>query len=183
MSVAAQPSAKGSAPQLDDMPVPVTPVAPAPSLPGSPVSPAHRIYFYSPGEWEVFITEWATGLAVSYRQIKRLGGPNDRGVDVAAFKTERGLEDSWDCFQAKHYADSLTLSDAIPEILKLFRGVIDAYYVLPGPVRLCRSSRLWQFSQPSSEQADRAAEEVPRSGRFPWCSNQGVRGGDLAVNP
>ena len=90
MSVAAQPSAKSSAPQLDDMPVPVTSVALAPSLPGSPVPPAHRIYFYSPGEWEVFITEWATGLTVSYRQIKRLGGPNDRGVDVAAFKTERG---------------------------------------------------------------------------------------------
>lgn len=131
MSVAAQSSAKSSAPQLDDMPVPVTSAALAPSLPGSPVPPAHRIYFYSPGEWEVFIAEWATGLTVSYRQIKRLGGSNDRGVDVAAVKTERGLEDSWDCFQAKHYADSLNLSDAIPEMLKLFRGVVDAYYVLP----------------------------------------------------
>ena len=131
MSVASQPSAKGSAPQLDDMPVPTTLVSPSPALVGSPVPPAQRIYFYSPDEWEIFITEWATGLAVSYRQIKRIGGTGDRGVDVAAFKTARGLEDSWDCFQAKHYAGSLTLSDAIPEMLKLFRGVVDAYYVLP----------------------------------------------------
>lgn len=131
VSVASQPSAKGSAPQLDDMPVPTTLVSPSPALVGSPVPPAQRIYFYSPDEWEIFITEWATGLAVSYRQIKRIGGTGDRGVDVAAFKTARGLEDSWDCFQAKHYAGSLTLSDAIPEMLKLFRGVLDAYYVLP----------------------------------------------------
>lgn len=131
MSVAAQPSAKSSAPQLEDMPVPMASVLSAPSLPGPPVPPAHRIYFYSPDEWEVFITEWVTGLAVSYRQIKQLGGPGDRGVDVAAFKTERGLEDSWVCFQAKHYANSLSLSDALPEMLKLFRGVVDAYYVLP----------------------------------------------------
>jgi len=131
VSVTAQPNAKSSAPQLDDMSVPIASVAPAPSLPGPPVPPAHRIYFYSPSEWEVFITEWATGLAVPYLQIKQLGGPNDRGVDVAAFKTRRGFEDSWDCFQAKHYANALTVPDAIPEMLKLFRGVVDGYYVLP----------------------------------------------------
>lgn len=101
--------------------------SPAPALPGSPVPPAHRIYFYSPDEWEVFITEWATGVAVSYRQIKQLGGSGDRGVDVAAFKTDRGLEDAWDCFQAKHYDGSLTVSDAFPEMLKIFHGVVDAF--------------------------------------------------------
>ena len=84
MSVASQPSAKGSAPQLDDMPAPTTLVSPSPALVGSPVPPAQRIYFYSPDEWEIFITEWATGLAVSYRQIKRIGGTGDMirdGVD------------------------------------------------------------------------------------------------------
>lgn len=103
----------------------------APALPASPVPPAHRIYFYSPSEWEVFITEWATGVAVSYRQIKQLGGSGDRGVDVAAFKTDYGLEDAWDCFQAKHYAGSLTMSDAFPEMLKIFHGVAEAFYCLP----------------------------------------------------
>ncbi len=118
-------------PQLVDMPGVATRISLAPSLSGPPVSPAQRVYFYSAEEWEVFITEWVAGLATSYEQIKRLGGPGDRGVDVAAFKTDCGLEGSWDCYQAKHYAESLKPSDAIPEMLKLFRGVIDEYYILP----------------------------------------------------
>ena len=131
MSLATQPNASSGAPELIDFPVPVASDSPAPALPGAPVPPAHRIYFYSPEEWEVFITEWATGVAVLYRQIKQLGGSGDRGVDVAAFKTDRGLEDAWDCFQAKHYDGSLTMSDAFPEMLKIFHGVVDAFYCLP----------------------------------------------------
>lgn len=131
MSLPTQSNSNDDAPELRDFPIPVAEGSPAPALPGSPVPPAHRIYFYSPDEWEVFITEWATGVALSYRQIKQLGGSGDRGVDVAAFKTDRGLEDAWDCFQAKHYEGSLTFSDAFPEMLKIFHGVVDAFYRLP----------------------------------------------------
>lgn len=131
MSLVTQPNASSGTPELIDLPVPVASGTLVPALPGSPVPPAHRIYFYSPDEWEVFITEWATGVAVSYRQIKQLGGSGDRGVDVAAFKTDHGLEGAWDCFQAKHYDGSLTLSDAFPELLKIFHGVVDAFYCLP----------------------------------------------------
>lgn len=131
VSVDAEPNTASAAPQLDDMPLPVASSAGGSSLLGPPVPPVQRVFFYSPEDWEALIAEWATGLAVAYSQIKRLGGPGDRGVDVAAFKTDRGLEDSWDCFQAKHYAKSLTLSDALPEMLKLFVGVVAGYYVLP----------------------------------------------------
>ncbi|MDN4175847.1 hypothetical protein QWY28_23020 [Nocardioides sp. SOB77] len=95
------------------------------------MTPQQRIYFYSSDEWEMFIREWATGLAGDYVQIKRLGGPNDKGVDVAAFKTTDGFEGAWDCFQGKHYATSLTLSDAIPEMVKVFAGVVAGHYVMP----------------------------------------------------
>jgi hypothetical protein len=101
------------------------------SLSGSPVPPQQRLYFYSSDEWEQFIREWATGLETRYVQIKRLGGPNDRGVDVAAFKTLNGFEGSWDCYQGKHYANALTLSDVVPEILKLLVNVVAGHYVLP----------------------------------------------------
>lgn len=131
MSTATQPNASSNSPTLVDFPVPVASHPLSPALPGLPVRPAHRIYFYSPTEWEVFIAEWATGVAISYRQIKQLGGSGDRGVDVAAFKTDQGLERAWDCFQAKHYDGALTLSDAFPEMLKLFHGVVDAFYCLP----------------------------------------------------
>jgi hypothetical protein len=131
VSLANQPNASSGVPELTDLPLPVASDSPAPALPGSPVPPAHRIYFYSPNEWEVFIAEWATGAVVSYRQIKQLGGSGDRGVDVAAFKTDYGLEDAWDCFQAKHFDGSLTVADAFPEMLKIFHGVVDAFYCLP----------------------------------------------------
>ncbi len=106
-------------------------VATGVSLAGSPVPPQQRLYFYSSAEWELFIREWATGLEANYVQVKQLGGPNDRGVDVAAFKTSDGFEGAWDCFQGKHYASALTLSDVLPEILKLLVNVEDKHYVLP----------------------------------------------------
>lgn len=157
VSVDADPSAASRAPQLVDMPASTAAASPVPSLLGPPVPPAQRVYFYSPDQWEVFITEWATGLATSYRQIKQLGGPGDRGVDVAAFKTDRGLEDSWDCYQAKHYGEPLKLSDAIPEMLKIFRGVAEAYYVLPDQYvfvapRGCGSSLNRLLSKPTELQ-------------------------------
>lgn len=127
MSSVAEGSEEG-APQLSDL---EPPIAHSVSLAGPPVTPQQRIYFYSSDEWEIFIREWATGLAGDYVQIKRLGGPSDKGVDVAAFKTKHGFEGAWDCFQGKHYATSLTLSDAIPEMVKLFAGVVAGHYVTP----------------------------------------------------
>lgn len=103
----------------------------APALAGPPVTPQQRVYFYDAGEWEQFIREWATGLGDAYVQIKRLGGPNDRGVDVAGFKTDQGFEGSWDCFQGKHYAKALTWSDVFPEMLKVFVSAVGGHYVLP----------------------------------------------------
>lgn len=101
-----------------------------------PVPPKHRIYFYSPGEWEEFILEWATGLGEdgqgnAYVQIKRLGGSGDAGIDVAAFKSSQQLEGPWDCFQCKHYANELTFGDAAKEILKVLWHVNAGDYVLP----------------------------------------------------
>lgn len=131
MSLATQSHASAGAPRLLDFPAPAVSASPAPALCGAPVPPAQRVYFYSPDKWEVFITEWAYGLENSYRQIKQLGGSGDRGVDVAAFKTDYGLEGAWDCFQAKHYNRPLNFSDAFPEMLKILHGVVDEFYCLP----------------------------------------------------
>lgn len=116
-------------PSVSELDLPSTPSAI--SLSGPPIPPQQRLYFYSSEEWELFIREWATGLQTSYVQLKRLGGPNDRGVDVAAFKSPDGFEGAWDCFQGKHYASALKLSDVLPEILKLLVNVVAGHYVLP----------------------------------------------------
>lgn len=118
------------APVLSELQAPAIPSA-AVSLSGPPVTPAQRIAFYSPDEWEYFIREWAIAVGKAYIQIKRLGGSNDKGADVAAFRTEHGFEREWDCFQGKHYAKPLGWSDAFPEILKIFVGTVSSHYVLP----------------------------------------------------
>lgn len=123
-------SSNDQSPSLSDLEEPDLPSGPV-SISGPSVPPAQRIAFYSPDDWEHFIREWAMSLRPSYTQIKRLGGSNDKGVDVAGFKTDQGFEGHWDCFQGKHYANSLRWSDAFPEILKIFAGVVNGHYRLP----------------------------------------------------
>lgn len=115
--------------ELSDMPPP--PTNAQVTLDGPPVPPQGRIQLYSSDEWEDFIREWATGLETDYVQIKRFGGSGDKGADVAAFKSDQGLEGPWDCFQGKHYANPLVFSDAAPEILKVFLAVLDGHYRMP----------------------------------------------------
>lgn len=117
-------------PELTDLEAPEVPAV-TPSLSGPSMTPKQYIFFYSPDEWEQFIREWATALGTSYVQIKRLGGSNDRGADVAGFKTDKQFEGPWDCYQGKHYAEALRPSDAFPEMLKVFVSVVGGHYVLP----------------------------------------------------
>lgn len=99
---------------------------------GTRIAPRKVIQTYDSADWEVFIEEWATGLSPTYVSVRRFGGSGDRGVDVAGFKTDRGFEDEWDCFQGKHYNKSLTPSNAWPEMLKVFLlPVRTPLYTLP----------------------------------------------------
>lgn len=114
-----------------DVPKPRTSARRQTTILPPPINPQGRIQLYDDVEWEEFIREWATALETVYVQIKRFGGSGDRGADVAAFKSEHGLEGPWDCFQGKHYANPLTFSDAGPEILKVFRAVNAGHWTLP----------------------------------------------------
>jgi hypothetical protein len=98
---------------------------------GPTLIPRQHIYFYSPDDWEEFVREWAVGLGADYAAVRRLGGANDQGVDVAGFVTSRGFEGDWDCFQCKHYKDGLAPSDIWPELIKVFRHVMHGEYSLP----------------------------------------------------
>ena len=118
-------------PLLLDIPEPAAWGFPMANFTGKSFTPKQAVYFYSPDEWEEFVTEWVYAIGSSYKQVKRLGGPGDHGVDVAAFNTQKGLEGSWDCFQAKHYEDALSFSNVFPEMLKIFHGAVARYYCLP----------------------------------------------------
>lgn len=147
-----KPTQEPSVPLLRDMRTPrglITPL-PAEGLPNA----QKRIFFYSPAEWEELIEEWATGLESDYVQIKQFGGSGDRGVDVAAFRSEKGFEGEWDLFQGKHYAKSLTPSNAYPEMLKILIHAQAEEYSLPKSYRFmapqgCGSSLTTLLSSPS----------------------------------
>jgi hypothetical protein len=126
----------GSPTHLEELPQPLTlsPANAAALLTGPRLTPKQHIWFYSPAEWEEFILEWAA-LLPGYVAVKRFGGANDRGIDVAGLLSEHGLEGPWDCYQCKHYNHPLEPGDARAEILKIFCGVVGGHYVLPRKYR------------------------------------------------
>lgn len=114
---------------LSDVPPP-SGTATAESL-AARLSPMAFIANFSPDDWEEFTRELVVELKGQYVLVKRFGGTGDRGKGLAAFKTDRGLEGSWDCYQCKHYAKPLTPTDAWPEILKLLTAVDDGHCRTP----------------------------------------------------
>jgi hypothetical protein len=128
------PGDQGGAPALFDLEPTASPAVgmiSTKSITGPKLTPKQIIYFYSPDEWEEFTLEWAGASSAGYVAVKRLGGANDKGADVAGFLTDAGFEGQWDCIQCKHYDDPLTPGVAWPEILKMFRAVIEGHYTLP----------------------------------------------------
>ena len=98
------------------------PEHPAPSgariLHGRIIPPQQQILLFSSQEWEEFIEEWAQHQKTVYSTVTRFAGPNDMGIDVAAFLDENGFCGGWDNYQCKHYNAPITASTALPEIAK-----------------------------------------------------------------
>ena len=84
----------------------------------SPFSPQQLILLFNHDQWEEFIREWAHFQKSKYVLVARLGGANDYGIDVAAFRTDQGFKGAWDNFQCKHYASPLTPNVALVEVAK-----------------------------------------------------------------
>lgn len=95
------------------------------------LTPEQRISLYDADEWEEFIRECVTVLEPEYVQIARIGGTGDHGLDVVGFLDTSRLEGEWDCFQCKHYNRELRVGDALTEIAKVVRGVIQHVYAWP----------------------------------------------------
>lgn len=118
-------------PELSNVPPPESALSEQQGVAPLALTPAQQVFFYDPDRWEELIREWATTLQSGYSQIKRIGGTNDKGADVAAFLSELGFEGEWDCFQCKHYAQPLAWSDVLPELVKVFRYAAAGEYTVP----------------------------------------------------
>ena len=99
---------------------------------GPPIEPLTRIMSYDSDEWEKFIDEWVSFcLKKQYKQVVRLSGSNDKGIDIAGFADEKKLVGVWDNYQCKHYAAGLTPGDAWPEIGKILWHSFSGTYAAP----------------------------------------------------
>lgn len=85
---------------------------------GPPILPIERMKLFSPGQWEEFLTEWATGLG-SYGRVEKVGGPGDMGCDVIATVDSQDPNSSWDNYQCKHLDHALEPDDVWVELGKV----------------------------------------------------------------
>lgn len=98
---------------------------------GQPILPQFQVLLYSADQWEEFIKEWAHGQKAKYKDVARIGGAGDQGIDVAGFTDTSGLHGVWDNFQCKHYAHPLKPQEACGEIAKVLWHSYSGAYVAP----------------------------------------------------
>jgi hypothetical protein len=69
-------------------------------------------------ELEQFCRQWVERLS-GYREVKRFGGPGDKGRDVVGFLTENRHEGEWDNFQCKQYRKRLGVNEGLLSVGKV----------------------------------------------------------------
>jgi len=108
---------------------------------GGVVQPSSQVLLLNPDQWEEFILAAARQRVPShgarYATIKRLGGAGDGGRDIEARYGPALVRDGWDLYQAKHYRQGLTQTDAFPEIAKFFKQLALKTYPRPNYYYLC----------------------------------------------
>lgn len=108
---------------------------------GGIIQPSAKILLLNPDQWEEFILaatrqrSFADGS--SYAVTKRLGGAGDGGRDIEARFGQALVQDGWDLYQAKHYAQGLTPSEAFPEMAKFFKQLALQTYPRPKTYYIC----------------------------------------------
>ena len=98
---------------------------------GKRVLPIKMVELFSPDEWEEFIEEWLDLKKREYFDIERLGGAGDKGRDVVAYVTKSESTYTWDCYQCKHYDQSLVPSKVYNEFGKILYYTFIKEYPIP----------------------------------------------------
>jgi len=98
---------------------------------GPKLTPQTLLKTYENKEWEFFTEEYAGGLIQEYVSVLRTGGAGDKGIDVAAFKTDQDFDGGWDNYQCKHYDHPLAPGDVILEIGKVIYYSWRKEYTVP----------------------------------------------------
>lgn len=108
---------------------------------GGVIQPSSQVLLLNPDQWEEFILAAARQRVLfggaRYAAIKRLGGAGDGGRDIEARYGPPLVRDGWDLYQAKHYRQGLTQSDAFPEMAKFFKQLAMKTYPRPSCYYFC----------------------------------------------
>lgn len=108
--------------------------------PGPPeVQPEERLLLMGAPDWEIFIDECVRQLQKEgeYVQVHHLGGAGDKGRDVCGYTLMHPDEDTWDLYQAKHYAGTLSPSSFAGELAKFLFSVYSGAYKRPRTYHIC----------------------------------------------
>lgn len=98
---------------------------------GPNIHPQKHIQLYDDKEWELFTEECTHSLKQEYTYVRRAGGAGDQGIDIAAFRTDKGFSGKWDNYQCKHYDHALYPIDAFLELGKLCHYTFIGEYTVP----------------------------------------------------
>lgn len=95
---------------------------------------------FSPSQWEKFIETACLYRPINgsrYVQVNRLGNAGDAGRDIEARLVDALLNDKWDLYQAKHYANRLTPGNAFGELAKFFTNLAAGVFSMPRRYYFC----------------------------------------------
>lgn len=102
-------------------------------------SPEQRLLLLNDTKWESFIEQCARQLMAEghYSQIIPMGGAGDKGRDVCGYSEQLPTKETWDLYQAKYYADTLSPSSFAPELAKFLSFVFAKDYTQPRNYFIC----------------------------------------------
>lgn len=102
-------------------------------------SPEQRLLLLDDAKWESFIEQCARQLMAEehYKNVIRMGGAGDKGRDVCGYSEQLPAEETWDLYQAKYYADTLSPSSFAPELAKFLSCVFNNDYTRPRNYFIC----------------------------------------------
>mgnify|MGYP000249852972 CR=1 FL=1 len=101
---------------------------------GTQIEPIQRIKIMSADEWETLIEEWLDTKTNKYLKIEKMGGAGDMGRDVIAYinnPKDHPTNYQWDCYQCKHYSQSLAPSHIWVELGKIIYYSFNKEYPVP----------------------------------------------------
>ena len=116
---------------MSDLQEPAVPpeCTPEQILTGPRLEPKEYVRLYSDKKFEAFIEEWAfyylKKICGEYARMVNFSGSGDRGRDVIGYVDETQSPPLCDVFQCKHYKNSVTTSEFMPELAKLCKHSFD----------------------------------------------------------